>query len=147
MSDYPPLEELVPHRPPMVLLDRLVSWEPGKAVCALTLEKDAPFVEQDCVQTAVSIEYMAQGVAACLGYEALRGGESVRVGMIIGCRKFELATETIPIGTPLEIHVERKRGNENLSHFQCSVSDAERTYATALLTLYHAERPPEDGSF
>lgn len=141
---YPPFEDLIPHAPPMVLLDELVDWEPGRATCTLDVQPDAPFVQEGVIDSLVTIEYMAQAVAACLGYEAFHGGEGVRVGMIIACKKFDLHTSDIPVGASLTIEVSRIRGNEMLSHFDGDVSDASgRKIASGVLTLFHAEKPPE----
>lgn len=143
MSAYPPFEDLVPHAGPMVLLDELVQWEPGRARCRLTLREDAPFVRGGRVDAVVTLEYMAQAVAACLGHEAYLGGEGVRVGMIIGCRKMDLHQPAIPVGAEVLVDAERTRGHDTLSHFQCGVTVDGAPVASASLTLYHAEEPPQ----
>lgn len=142
MSAYPPFADLVPHAPPMVLLDEMVEWEPGRAVCTLRLRPDAPFVVDGAVDSLVCLEYMAQAVAACLGYEAFRGGIGVRVGMIIASKRFELHEARVEVGAELRVTVSRVRGNDTLSHFDGEVAVRERVVASAQLTLFHAERPP-----
>lgn len=137
------MAELVPHEAPMILVDEMVDWAPGRATCHLEIREGAPFVTAEGVHPVVTIEYMAQAVAACLGYEAFLEGEGVRVGMIIGCRKMTLERDRIPLGAQLVIEVDRIRGNEMLSHFDCRVTDADGLVATSTLTLYHAEKPPE----
>ena len=133
----------MPHTGPMVLVDEMVAWAPGEATCRLRIRQEAPFVQADGVDAVVCVEYMAQAVAACLGYEAFVGGEGVRVGMIIGCRKMEILQPRIPVGAEVEIRVKRVRGSQSLSHFSCEVA-TETPVATATMTLYHAEKPPED---
>lgn len=140
---FPPFQDLVPHEAPMVLLDQMVEWAPGSATCALQIREGAPFVKDGRVDTVVAIEYMAQAVAACLGYEAFTGGEGVRVGMIIGCRKFDIDVPSVGVGDDLRIAVERIRGNEMLSHFNCETWRQEERICYAILTLFHAEEPPE----
>ena len=39
----------------------------------------ATFVVEGRVEASVTLEYMAQGVAACLGYQARLGGNEMRV--------------------------------------------------------------------
>jgi predicted hotdog family 3-hydroxylacyl-ACP dehydratase len=85
---------------------------------------------------------MAQAVAACLGYEAFRGGEGVRVGMLIGVRKMQLSPAPIPVGSELAITVERTRGNDDVSTFEGVTRLHGRDLATAQMTLFHAEKPP-----
>ncbi len=127
----------------MVLLDELVSWAPGEATCRMRLPESAPFAREGRVHAVACIEYMGQAVAACLGNEAFQSGEGVRVGMIIGCRSMTLHRTWIPEGTDLTVSVRRVRGNDTLSHFDCVVSAADPV-AEAVLTLYHASKPPEE---
>jgi predicted hotdog family 3-hydroxylacyl-ACP dehydratase len=133
----------------MVLLDALTAWAPGRAECAMVVREQAPFVTGGVLHVPATLEHMAQAVAACLGYEAFRGGAGVRVGMIIACKRFEAHRPTLAVGDALRIRAERIRGNDTLSHFACEVrrvdprDDAvEEPIATATLTLFHGERPP-----
>lgn len=143
MSDYPPIADLVPHAPPMLALDALTAWEPGAAECVATIRPDSPLVRDGRVGGVVAMEYMAQAVAACLGYEALQDGDGVRVGMIIACRSMDLHRDSLPVGTELVLKVQRVRGNETLSHFDSTMHADGALAARASLTLYHAESPPE----
>lgn len=142
MSAYPPIEELVPHAGAMVLLEELLEWSAGHARCRLSIREGAPFVRERKVESAVTIEYMAQAVAACLGYEALLGGAGVRVGMIIGCKRFEAHSDQLHVGDELEVDVKCIQGNEALSHFEGKVMRAGALFSEALLTLFHAEELP-----
>lgn len=143
MSTYPALEELIPHSGPMVLLDHLAQWAPGYARCEVTLHPRSRFMEADGVDGLVCIEYMAQTVAACMGYDAYQVGEGVRVGMIIASRHFTLDEQWLPAGSQLRVEATLLRGNEMLSHFDCTVHHADgRLVATSQLTLYHAEKLP-----
>jgi predicted hotdog family 3-hydroxylacyl-ACP dehydratase len=139
-SDFPPISLVVPHRGPMVLLDRIVDWAPGRIECALRVEDGARFVEDGRLAAPFTIEHMAQAVAACLGYEAYRGGRGVRVGMIVACREFEAFRPAASVGDDLRVRADRERGNETLSHFHCQVSNHDDAFATAILTLFHGEK-------
>jgi predicted hotdog family 3-hydroxylacyl-ACP dehydratase len=145
MSDtkYPAIVDLLPHAGAMVLLDALTHWQSGQARCAATIREHAPFVVQGSVASAVTIEYMAQAVAACLGYEAITSGGGVRVGMIIACKRFEAHAEKLDVGDALEIDVMCVQGNESLSHFDCKVARAGQLFSAATLTLYHATSLPK----
>lgn len=140
---YPPIEDLVPHGYPIRGLEELVEWSPGRAVCRLVVSPTLAFVRDDALPPVALLEYMAQAVAACLGYEAYTGGEGVRVGMLIGVRKMDLSATPIPVGTELSITVERTRGNDDVSTFEGVTRLREATVATAQMTLFHAEKPPD----
>ena len=139
MNEFPPISVLIPHQDPMVLLDQILEWEPGHIECGLLVQSKARFVEDDALAAPFTIEHMAQAVAACLGYEAYRGGRGVRVGMIIACREFKALVPAISVGSNLQIRADRERGSESLSHFHCEVRQEEDVLATATLTLFHGE--------
>lgn len=145
MSAYPAMTELVPHARPMLAVEELVRWEPGCAVARMTVRADGPFVRDGRVDGLAALEFMAQGVAACLGYEAFQAGDSVRVGMVIAVRQMTLERASFAVGEELRIHARRVRGAEWLSHFEARLEDARGdTVATSTLTLVHRDAPPED---
>ncbi|MEM9457080.1 MAG: hypothetical protein AAGF11_23080 [Myxococcota bacterium] len=139
---YPPIAELVPHGPPMRVLEELVDWEPGRATCRMTIRQSMPFVTEGRLATVATVEYIAQAVAACLGHEAYVGGEGVRVGMLVGVRKMELHRPWLDVGSELRIDVERVRGNDEVSTFRGEIRVAGEVVVTAMTTLVHAEQPP-----
>lgn len=142
MSAYPPIEELLPHSGAMVLLDELTRWQRGEAECALRVRERGPFVKAGRVSSVVALEYMAQAVAACLGYEALLGGGAVRVGMVIACKRFDAQVDHLRSGDLLRVEVRCIQGNDTLSHFDCQVLRGAEPMASAVLTLYHAPNLP-----
>lgn len=139
---YPPIEDLVPHGLPMRVVEEMVDWEPGRATCRMRLRAHAPLVKDGEVACVLALEYLAQSVAACLGYEAYLGGGRVRVGMIIGVRKMELFRAKIPVGAELRMEVERIRGNEEVSTFRGSAYSDNELVCVAHMTLIHPEQPP-----
>jgi predicted hotdog family 3-hydroxylacyl-ACP dehydratase len=143
-SPYPDIAELVPHSGRMVVLDEMTAWSEGEASFELTLSDDSTFVENGTVDSVVTIEYMAQSVAACLGYEAFQHGEGVRVGMVIASRYLDIEIPRLSIGDQLTTHVKRIRGNEQLSHFEGEVRRDGTLVSACNLTVYHAEKPPGD---
>lgn len=139
MSAFPPIAQLMPHRGPMVLLERMLSWSPGQTECGMQVRAGTRFVEEDGLRAPFTIEHMAQSVAACLGYEAYLGGRGVRVGMIVSCRTFYAHMPSASVGDELVVKANRERGNESLSHFDCEVRKDKALFATASLTLFHGE--------
>jgi predicted hotdog family 3-hydroxylacyl-ACP dehydratase len=142
VSEFPPIEHLLPHAGAMVLLDAMLAWSPGRARCRLVIRPGAPFVRDGVVESVVGIEYMAQAVAACLGYEALVGGGGVRVGMIIACKRFDAYAEHLRVGDELLVDVEALQGNDTLSHFNCKLTRGDALFAECVLTLFHAPQLP-----
>lgn len=144
MKAYPAITELVPHQVPMLELDALLDWSPGHAIARLTVRGDSLFARDGAIDTVVSLEYMAQTIAACLGMEAYHEGVGVRVGMIIACRQMKIARPTVRVGEVLTIEATRLNGTDSSSRFDAKVLDeAAEVVATATLTLVHGDAPPD----
>ncbi|HTH44482.1 MAG TPA: hotdog family protein [Oxalicibacterium sp.] len=144
----PDIRELVPHAGPMVLLDRVVAVE-GEGLCAeVAIRPGTLFCAENGVGSWVGIEYMAQAVAAFAGYEARARGEAVRVGFLLGSRRYECAGPAFAIGKRLHVHVQRTLQGENgLGAFECHIADADNAaavLATATITVF---QPDNVGNF
>lgn len=78
-----PILELLPQRPPFVMVDNLLDYNDTHSTCGLTVRPDNVFFEKGCLSAAGLIEHIAQTCAARLGYYnmyVLRTG--VRLGFI-----------------------------------------------------------------
>ena len=138
---FPDIEKLLPHSPPMVLIDRLEHWAKGEATASMRVRANTRFVESGRLPSYCLLEHMAQTVAACLGYEAYREGEGVRPGMVVGCRTFDVEIDEIEVGTTLHIEVTRASATEGTSRFDCRAMRDEEVVASATMTLVHGELP------
>ena len=144
MNRFPPVEDLVPHAASTLAIDELVDWSEGKTHVRLVVRDGGLLVRDGGVHTAVTLELMAQAVAACLGYDAFLHGGGVRVGMVVACRKFAIARARIDVGEQLDIHVVRLRGTDDASTFEAEVHDGNGALvSSAVMTLVHGDRPPD----
>lgn len=144
MSLFPPVADLVPHAPPTLALDELVRWEPGRAWLSLTVRPDTLLMRDDRLSSVAVLEFLAQAVAACLGYEAFRTGGGVRVGMVVACRRMVLHRPWVAVGERLQLEVAAIRTSDQVSTFQTEARDATgAAVCTAAMTLLHGDRPPE----
>ena len=140
----PATSELAPHQLPMLAIEELVAWRPEHATARMTVRADNSFVQGDQLDTVVTLEYMAQTVAACLGMEAYASGGNVRVGMVIACRSMQIHRATVPVGEVLTIQADCVRGSDSISHYDGEVRDASgELIAAATMTLVHGEKPPD----
>ena len=77
-----PLKELIPQRPPFVMIDRLVSSDAVFSVTELEVRPDNLFVDNGRMTAAGLVENIAQTCAARIGYIKLNSGETVKIGVI-----------------------------------------------------------------
>ena len=76
------LNELLPQRPPFVMIDRLVSCDAVYAVTELLIREDNIFVEDGRLTSSGLVENIAQTCAARIGFLNLNAGGSVMIGVI-----------------------------------------------------------------
>lgn len=77
-----PLKELIPQKPPFVMIDRLVSSDAVFSVTELEVRPDNLFVDNGRMTAAGLVENIAQTCAARIGYINLNSGETVKIGVI-----------------------------------------------------------------
>lgn len=83
------MRTLLPHRPPMLMLDRLMEVGPGTAVAEASLKEGQLGVEEGRVLEPTLVECLAQTVAARKALEA-GGGKSDVPGMLVGIAGFHV---------------------------------------------------------
>ena len=60
--------ELLPQRPPFVMVDHLTDYSETQSTCCLLVRNDNVFLEKGCLAPEGLIEHIAQTCAARLGY-------------------------------------------------------------------------------
>ena len=144
-----PLEELLPHRPPMVLIDAVESFDADakRLVARVTIGENQQFFDGKGVPNWVAIEYMAQTAAALVGYydKHVAPGQPARPGLLLGTRKLDLKLERFEAGKTYRIVAENAFSDSDAASFVCSIEDdTGATVATANLNAY---RPPDMEKF
>ncbi|UPW19351.1 3-hydroxylacyl-ACP dehydratase [Agarivorans sp. TSD2052] len=137
---FPNMAEILPHSAPMILIDKVVEWLPGKIICSLEISENSHLfndVEQ-AVPTYAAIEYMAQAVAALAGLEAKEQQRPIEVGFLIGTRKCLFQETMLPLGCQLLISAERIYAEEDgLAVCACEVTNQQGvTLTSAHLNVY-----------
>jgi predicted hotdog family 3-hydroxylacyl-ACP dehydratase len=137
---FPPLIELVPHRPPMLLLDEVLAFDGEHARCSVRLRPDSPFARSGRVPSWVALEYCAQCVAAFAGLRGrAEGDRPPRIGFLIAARELVLEVDAFDAGDVLLVQVHRVFGEARLGHFECSVERRGVVVAKASLSVYQPE--------
>ena len=85
-----PLVELIPQRPPFVMIDKLVSCDMVVTVTELEVCEDNIFVADGRFTAEGLMENIAQTCAARMGYINLSKGEKVKIGVIGAVNSFDI---------------------------------------------------------
>lgn len=135
----PDIRALVPHSGRMVLLDRALHADEDNLSAEVRIRETSMLADANGVGAWVGIEYMAQAIAAHAGWLSLQRGEEVKVGFLLGSRKFESRVPHFAQGSVLQVHVHRvlQAGN-GLGAFECriDIEGGMQSAATATVTVY-----------
>ena len=131
------IRELIPQRPPILLVDGLESVEGDTAVSTLTVRADNCFTDEDgLLAEAGVVEHIAQSASALAGHKAVQAGATAPpVGYIGEVKKFrlhrlprmgEVLRTTVSFGTEVEgvtlLSAETRAGEELIASTQMKIS-------------------------
>ena len=136
MIDWP-LAELIPHAGDMILIDQVLAFDEEQIQTCLTVRAGGLFNEADGSLPAwVGVELMAQSVAAFAGCQARSKGEAVKLGFLLGSRKFDCNVAHFPAGSELNIHAVRSlQDDSGMGVFECTLTGPDNN-AFARLNVY-----------
>ncbi len=143
------LARLLPHRPPMVLIDGVEVFDPDakRVVVSVKIDDSNPFFSDGGVPSWVAIEYMAQASAALVGLRdrSCAPDCAPRPGMLLGTRRMEVGLSHFVAGEAYHASAECVFEDSDAASFQCEIRDAaECVVASATLNAY---RPLDMAAF
>lgn len=136
------IAELLPHQPPMILLDRVIDCDGESLEAELALTADSPFCVGGRVGAWVGLEYMAQAVGALAGAQARLAGKEPRVGLLLGTREYQAQVPFFTEGSVLRVRATKEIFDpQGLSVVECGIRDSrtQALLARAALTAVEVE--------
>jgi predicted hotdog family 3-hydroxylacyl-ACP dehydratase len=137
------LSVLLPHRPPMVLLDEVVDYGDDFAIGRVFVTPRSPFFDRamDGVPAWVGIEYMAQTMAIWAADQQLRVGRPVNVAFLLGARRYRSNVPSFPNGAVLTVRSDTLFNDENnVGAFACRIEGG-GILAEARLNAFRPDDP------
>lgn len=130
----------LPHRTPMLLIDRVLAADAETTRCRVTVGEQCSLFRQadGSYPNSLFIEFMAQTVGVFAGIRDSESGIGPRVGFLLGSRKVQLHKKRLPKATSLTlIRAASFSDQEELpSQFECRVLENNTEVASAVLTVY-----------
>jgi predicted hotdog family 3-hydroxylacyl-ACP dehydratase len=150
-TNFPPIAELVPHDGDMVFLDRVVAAAQSTLTAEVRITERSALFDGAAggVGAWAGIEYMAQAIAAHAGWLARQRGEAVKVGFLLGSRRYQCNVAQFDLGSVLHVHVQHALQGENgLAAFECRIDNvsedgAGSQLAGATITVYQPDNLQE----
>ncbi|SDF94173.1 hotdog family protein [Paraburkholderia phenazinium] len=145
-ESFPPVEEILPHRGTMLLLDAVLACADESLTAQARVQSDAWYADaQGAMPAWIGIELMAQAIAAHVGLLEMRAGNSMRPGVLLGSRRYEMHTPAFAPDALLRIEVkELLRGDEGHGAYECVIQHDDVVAAEAVIKVF---RPRDFQSF
>ena len=127
MIERPEIQNYLPHKDSMLLLDRIVDYdlENSRLVSEVdTTERDLFYrPEMNGVPAWVGFEYMAQSIAALSGVAVrTQSNGEPKIGFIMSIRAFKTSVPSYPVGKNLKISVSQIFREDSVVVFECAIS-------------------------
>ena len=129
-----PLNELIPQRPPFVMIDRLLSSDAVYSVTELEVRNDNIFVEDERLTASGLIENIAQTCAARIGYINLNNGGTVKIGVIGSISNLNV-TRTPKVGEKLTTTIQLLEEVFNVTMVLASIKIGEEEIVSANMKI------------
>lgn len=139
MKPYPPINELLPHEFPMIVIDGVhgCSAEWAESITVVQPEHVLYDADEGGLPGWALIELMAQTIALHAGLLGGENGRQPRIGYLLGTRRFELARDACYAGEILRTRVEREFVDpEGVSVYQCEVFSGNAGVARARINVF-----------
>ncbi len=133
------VNELVPHRAPMILIDQIIKHSPNNLITQVHITTESPYYDAQTlgVPNYVGIEYMAQSIAALAGAEAKAKGEEIRIGFLLGSRKLVMDIPQYDLGQTYQVEVTRLyQEDSGLAVFDCYISHQGKQVSSANVNVF-----------
>ena len=130
------LTRLLPQRPPLLLLDALLSYANDRTVSQFRVPADSVLVEHGCLSEAGLVENIAQTAAAGAGYGYQQGGAGAPpIGFIAAIK--DLRVGTLPaVGTVLTTEVVVQNQVLDFTIVRGTVRAGDATFAECEMRIY-----------
>lgn len=144
MSDFLPVGDYLPHRAPMLLLDRVIQVTEDSVICAVSINASgvlAPFLTpQGELPAWFGVEIMAQTVGVWSGYHARQRGDSdIRPGMLLGGRGYRANHPTFASNSTLHIEMRLLMRDDKLGSFEGEIRCNVAMLASGRLNTYQPD--------
>ncbi len=141
LTGLPP-STFVLHRPPMLLLDRIVSLKPESAVCEWQVREDDEFLVPGAgVPSYLGIEYMAQCVAVHGGACEHVLGLPPPQGFLLGTRHYRCEQPYFLLGNSYRAQCRVLISNpDGMCSFDCGILSGTLVIAEARISILQLSR-------
>ena len=120
---FPPLDDLIPHRPPMRLIEEIVGEVDGVFVCRGAIPTELAFDGFASPMLGIEMGAQAAAVMAALDQQP-RGddGQEPAIGYLVSIRAATFETQNLPAEQPMTVSVRSLGGVRPLASYEISIT-------------------------
>ena len=126
-------EQLLPHRPPMLMLTAILEQESDSVHCSSVIDAQNPLLSDGLFPVTGGLELLAQAAGTLLGVRA--ADNAARPGAIVQVKSFQAEPLDIPVGAELHIHARYQAGTAEAALFEGEVMFGEHRFFTGTLMI------------
>jgi len=137
-SEGPDPSRLLPHRPPMLFVERVVEWGENGGVCRGRIDPDACLAAgSGAVPASAALEFAAQSMGAV---EVCRGRNDgpPRVGYLVAASRTSLSVRGFPVDAELTAEVGPTIWSPPMARCSARVTVGDREVVTCHLTTWES---------
>lgn len=135
------LDQLIPHRDGMRLIDRLISANQREAITEATPTKHWPLRQSNHIGSLVAVEISAQTAGILVGHQArrIKGASLQGKGWLVGIKKAAFHQDRFQIGTTICIHAHLGFSYNTFHEIETEVFVNDTLAATIMLQVFWLE--------
>lgn len=135
--------ELLPQRPPFVMIDRLLHYDPVVTEAVLEIRPNNIFCREGHFSDPGLMENIAQTCAARIGFQSLLNNEPIRLGFIGEMKKVRV--EQLPrVGETLHTRIEVVGEVLAMTLVKATVTSADRKVVECQMKIALSEQVADD---
>lgn len=133
------LEQVIPHQPPMRLIDRIIHVDHEQAVCEASMTADHLFYDGDIngIYAWIGLELMAQ-TAAVFSYKKAEH-QTQKIAYLMSIRQLNTTVSYFPIDSVLTVIATNVAFEQGIAVFDCCIQIHQEIVTTAKLSVYQPE--------
>ena len=134
------LEDLLPHRSPMLLIREVLTADNSHAVTRSVVDSSWPLIKDGAVHPLILIELAAQTAGVCNGLDRIqtKGLDSSQMGWLVGIKKADFFIDRLPVGSTVIARAENNYCFENLRLVSCELHLHNSLIGSTTLQLFQA---------
>lgn len=139
---YQPIHHYLPHRAPMIFLDRIISSDENQTICEVKVTSDgvlSPFLtDETTLPSWYFVEIMAQTIGVWNGLRLEKASSEPKIALLLGVRRFKSSITEALLDDTITVEANMALFDETISSFQCSLLINGKSVASASIVAYEA---------